>query len=126
MLFTMAGPSSVSSVLSDLHDPETTDLKALFAQGLTVETADHDLINKFVIQRFNQHRALNAEDWSLWDCIQIDFEKFEAKHFDQVDSLTWKVVRDHSYPHGFLIDYNFSPGRTRTTVMLKSRRSRLE
>ena len=63
----MAGSSSVSSNL--LHDPKTTNPEVLFAQGFNIKTADHDLINKFVIHRFNQYKALNAKDWSLWDYI---------------------------------------------------------
>ena len=114
----MAGLLSISSALS--HDPETAYLKILFAQGFNIQTADHDLLNKFVIHRFNQYAALDAEDYGLWDLIQMDFEKFEAKHFDELDSTTWRVVRGYCYPHGYWIDHNFGPGRTRTTVMLKA------
>ena len=102
----MAGVSSVSSVLSKSRDPKNIDLKTLFVQGFNIETADHDLINKFVIHRFNQYAALNAKNYRLWDFIQIDFEKFEAKHFDIFYGPTWKIIRDYCYPHGYWIDYN--------------------
>ncbi len=49
----MTGASSVSNILFESHDPETTDLKTLFVQVFKIEIADHDLINKFVIHRFN-------------------------------------------------------------------------
>ena len=114
----MPGPSYISSALS--HDPEAVDLKVLFANGLNIETSDHDILNKYAIHRFNQYAAAIAEDYSLWDCIQVDFEKFEAKHFDEFDGRTWKLVRDYCYPHGYWIDHNFGTGRTRTTTMLKA------
>lgn len=57
----MAGPSSISSAL--LHNQEVANLKILFAQGFDIRTADHDLLNKLVIYKFNQYRACNAEDY---------------------------------------------------------------
>lgn len=114
----MAGPSSISSAVS--HDPEANDLKTVFARGLDIQTADNDQLNKFVIHRFTQYAATNIEDYSLWDSIQMDFAEFEAKQFDELDTDTWRVVKDYCYPHGFWIDHNFGPGRTCTTVMLKA------
>ncbi len=114
----MAGPSSISSVHS--HDPEIVDLEILFANGMDIQTADHDNLNKYTIHRFNQYAAANAEDYGLWDCIQVDFEKFEAKHFDELDGPTWRLVRDYCYPHGYWIDHNLCPGRSHTTNMLKA------
>ncbi len=118
----MAGPSSISSAVSHAlsHDPETADLKVLFANGIDLQTADRDLLNKYTIHRFNEYAAANHEDYGLWDCIQIDFEKFEARHFDDLSGTTWRVVKDYCYPHGFWIDHNFGPGRTRTTAMLEA------
>lgn len=84
----MTGLLSVLSIISKLHDSETVNLKALFAQRFNVEITDHDLINKFVLHRFNQYVALNTKDYRLWDCIQIDFEKFEVRHLDKLDSVT--------------------------------------
>ncbi len=50
----------------------------------------------------------------------MDFGKFEAKHFDELDSTTWKLIRNYCYPNGYWIDHDFGPGRTHTTVMLKA------
>ena len=82
----MPGPSSILSAL--LHNPKAVDLKVLFANGLNIETFDHDILNKYAIHRFNQYADANAEEYSLWDCIQVDFEKFEAKHFNKFDDPT--------------------------------------
>ena len=114
----MAGPSSISSAAS--HDSKANNLKTLFARGLDFQTADHDLINNYIVHRVNQYAARNLEDWSLWDSIQMDFAEFEAKHFDELDNDTWGVIRDYCYPHGFWIDHNFGPGRNRTTTILKA------
>ncbi|MCJ1346234.1 hypothetical protein MMC31_004449 [Peltigera leucophlebia] len=95
----MAGPSSVLRDLS--HDPKTTDLE-------------------FVIHRFNQYAALNAEDYRLWNCIQMDFRKFEAEHFDELDNATLRVFRDYCYPHGFWIDLNLGLDKTCNTAMLEA------
>ncbi len=86
----MTGPLSIPSALSNAlpHNQEATNLRILFVQGSDVQTADHDLLNMLVIHRFNQYRALNAEHYSLWSCIQIDFEKWEAKHFNELDNAT--------------------------------------
>lgn len=62
--------SDFSSTLNPLlHDYNATNLEILFAQGFNIQTAEYDLLNKFVIHMFNQYRALNAKDWSLWDWI---------------------------------------------------------
>ena len=113
----MPGPSSISSAPS--HDPEA-DLKILFDNSIEIETTDHDILNKYAIQKFNQYAAANAEDYSLWDCNQVDFEKFEAKHFDRFYGPPWKLVRDYCYSHEYWIDHNFGTGKTRTTTMLKA------
>ncbi len=66
-LFIMTGPLSIPSTFSHAlpHIHEAANLRILFAQGFDVQTADHDLLNKLVIYRFNQYRALNAEDYYL-------------------------------------------------------------
>ena len=82
----MPGPSSISSAFS--HDPEVVNLKILFANGMDIKTADYDILNKYVIHKFNQYAAANAKNFNLWDYIQVDFKMFEAKHFDDFDGLT--------------------------------------
>ena len=62
----MPGPSSISSAAS--YNPEA-DLKILFDNSIEIETTDHDILNKYAIQKFNQYAAANAKDYSLWDCI---------------------------------------------------------
>lgn len=59
----MASLLNVSNVL--LHNLKTTNLEILFAQEFNIDKANHNLINKFVIHRFNQYKALNAKDRSL-------------------------------------------------------------
>ncbi len=41
---------------------------------LNLETADRELLNKFVLYTFSQYDALNFEDFNLWDAIQVDYE----------------------------------------------------
>ena len=77
----MPGPSNISNVLS--HDSKA-NLKIFFDNNIEIEITNHDILNKYIIQKFNQYAAVNAKDYSLWDCIQVDFRKFEAKHFDKL------------------------------------------
>ena len=113
----MAGVSSVlSSLLHDLN----ANLKILFDNSIDIETIDHDILNRYAIHKFNQYAAANAKHYSLWDNIPVDFEKFEAKHFDTFYGPTWKLVRDYCYLHGYWIDHNFGTGTTHTTIMLKA------
>ncbi len=56
----MAGASSISSAAS--HDSKANDLKTLFARGLDFQTADHDLINNYIVHWVNQYTARNLED----------------------------------------------------------------
>ena len=118
----MAGPSSISSALSNARsqDQEAADLKILFGPSFNIQIADLDLLNKYVIYKFNQYATVNTKDYSLWDSIEMDFAKFEAKNFDELDSATWKVIKEYCYPHGFWIDPNNGSGRTRTAAMLKA------
>ena len=117
----MAGLSSISSAQSYVpsHNNETANLKALFVHGFNIETADPYLLDKWVTHRFNICAATNVEDYELWAYIQIDFKKFEAKHFDMLDSSTWKRIQKSCYPHGFWIDVN-SGSETFTTAMLEA------
>ncbi len=82
----MADASSISSIA--LHDLKANDLKTPFACSLDFQTADHELINNYIVYWVNQYSARNFKDWSLWDSIQIDFAEFEAKHFDELDDNT--------------------------------------
>ena len=118
----MAGPSSISSAHSHgpSQDYEAANLKRFFAQGFDIQTADHDMLNKWVIHSLNEYATLNTEDFDLWASIRMDFGKFEAKHFDELDSSTWNLIRNYCYPHGYWIDYNIDDERTWTTVMLKA------
>ena len=80
MLFTIASPSSTRSVFS--HNLKVHDFNALFELSFNIQKADYNLLNKYVIYKVNQYQAINIEDYSLWESIQIDFMKFEAKYFD--------------------------------------------
>lgn len=93
----MTGALSISSIFIKSHNSKITNLKTLFAQGFNIKTVDYNLINKFVIYRLNQYPALNAKDYYLWNCIQMNFKKFEAKHFDNIVSRTWTITRDYCY-----------------------------
>lgn len=86
----MAGPSSISSTpLPDLlYIPEVNNQKILFYPRFDIQTADYDLLNKYVIYKFNQYIAINIEDYSFWNFIQIDFTKFEVKYFNKFNNIT--------------------------------------
>ena len=117
-LFTMAGPSSIRSAFS--HDPEVHDFKILFGPSFNVQEANYNLLNKYVVYKVNQYRAMNIEDYSLWESIQMDFVKFEAEHFDELDNATLRVFRDYCYPHGFWINLNLGLDKTCNTAMLEA------
>ena len=114
----MAGPSSTRSAFS--HDPEVHDFNALFEPSFNVREADYNLLNKYVVYKVNQYRAMNIEDYSLWESIQMDFVKFEAEHFDQLSNAILRVFRDYCYPHGFWIELNSSLDKTFNTAMLEA------
>ncbi len=63
----MAGPSSISSTHSHVpsHDNEAADLKVFFAHDFDIQTADPDLLDKWVTHRFNICAATNVEDYEL-------------------------------------------------------------
>lgn len=117
----MADLSNIPNAFSHtlFHNYEVINLRILFAQAFDIQTTDYDLLNKFVIHRFNQYNAVNTEDYSLWDCIQIDFEKWESKYFNKLDNAIWKIFRDYYYHHEYWINYNIAPSKTYTIVMLK-------
>ena len=63
---------------------------------------------------------MNVEDYCLWNSINLYFAKFEARHFDELNNLTWKIVKDYCYMDGFWIDHKFGLDRPRITFMLKA------
>ena len=99
---------------------DTTDLKALFADGINVQTADSNTIQTYVQHRFQQYADLNIEDWHLWNAIQIDFEGFKEKHFNKFDGPTWEILRGYCYKHGYWLDYKYASGKSRATIMVKT------
>lgn len=50
----MIGFLSILNVFSEYHDLKTIDLKVIFIQRFNILTLDFNLINKFIIYRFNQ------------------------------------------------------------------------
>lgn len=64
------------------------------------------------------YSATNVKNYKLWAYIQIDFKKFEAKHFDKLDSSIWKYIQKYYYLHKFWIDVN-NGLKTFTIVILK-------
>ena len=109
-----------NTINSPPHGSHATDLEALFNSGIDLETADPTTIQKYVAYRCQGYADHNTQDYSLWNAIQIDFGDFKAEHFNTIDGQTWTLLRDYCYMHGFWIDHNFGPGRTRTTIMLKA------
>lgn len=94
-----------------------------FRNGIDLQTADGDTIQKYVMYMFKGYENINVEDKMLWDCIHFDFEHFEKEHFDQIDSFTWAFIRKYCYTHGYWIDHNFTSGITRSTTMVKAIKS---
>ena len=119
-MFTIAGPSNISIAHFHIpsHDNEAANLKAFFAHGFDIQTADPNLLDKWVTYRFNICAATKVEDYELWISIQINFKKFEAKHFDMLDNNTWRRIREYCYPYGFWIDVN-NGSETFTTAILE-------
>ena len=62
---------------------------------------------------------MNIEDFSLGEFIQIDFVKFETKHFDEFNNGTLKIFRDYGYPHRFWINLKLGFNKTYNTIILK-------
>lgn len=73
----MTGSSSVS--YTQLHNHDIANLKTLFAKGFDLQTTKFDIINKYTIYKFNLYADNNNKDYNLWECIQVDFKKFEAQ-----------------------------------------------
>lgn len=59
-------------------------------------------------------------EYHLWNCIQIDFAKFKAKHFDELDSVILIIIKDYSYLHNYWINHNFVLGKTYVTIIIKA------
>ncbi|MCJ1429402.1 hypothetical protein MMC29_007316, partial [Sticta canariensis] len=87
---------------------------------IDLETADVVFIRKYVAHNFRQYEKINAEDQSLWDAIQADFQNFEEQHFACLTGPIWKVVKDCFFPRGYWIDQNYGPGRSRQAIMVKA------
>lgn len=113
----MPSPSSILN--APLHDPKA-DLKILFNNSIEIERTDYDILSKYIIWKFNQYAAVNTKDYSFWDCIQVDFEKFETIYFDKFYGSTWKLVKENCYLHEYQIDHNFGIGKTYITTMVKA------
>lgn len=84
-----------------MHSPEVYNFKILFRFSFNVQEADYNLLNKYVIYKVIQYQAMNIEDYSFWESIQIDFVKFEEEHFNKSDKAILRVFRDYCYPYRF-------------------------
>lgn len=50
----------------------------------------------------------------------MDFVKFEAEHFNQLDNATLKVLKHYCYMHKFWIELNLNLYKTCNTTMIKA------
>ncbi len=114
----MAGLSSIRSAL--LYDPEVHNFKILFGPSYNIQEANYNLLNKYIVYKVNQYQAIDIKDYSLWEFIQMNFVKFEAEYFDQLDNATLRVFRDYCYLHRFWIDINLNFNKTCNTAMLEA------
>jgi hypothetical protein len=80
------------------------DSEIFFQNGLNIETVDRHILNKYTRYRLSQYTALNVEDYELWICIQIDFEKFTQAYFAQLSESTWVDFLVYCYSHEYWID----------------------
>lgn len=56
----------------------------------------------YTIYKFNyEYVEMNFKNYHLWNFVQIDFEKFEVREFNELNNTTWKVIRDYCYIHRF-------------------------
>lgn len=62
-LFTISDFQSVMSAF--LHNYNTINQKNFFVQGFNFETMDRNIINKYVIYKFNKYIAANTKHFSL-------------------------------------------------------------
>lgn len=106
----MVDTSNILSVYSYIpsQNYKATNFKLFFVQEFNIRTTDYILFNKWVIYSFNQYIALNTKDFDLWTCIQIDFEKFETKYCDELDSITENLIQNYYNLYRYSIDYNIN------------------
>lgn len=103
-----------------MYNPEVYNFKTLFGPNLNIWEADYNLLNKFVIHKFIQYQVINIKDYSLWKSIQIDFVKFEVKHFDKLDNAILKVFKDYYYLYKVWINFNLGHNKTYNITILKT------
>lgn len=49
----------------------------------------------------------------------MDFKKFETKHFNQLENIIWKLIKDSYYSHKYWINYKFGLDKTCINTILK-------
>lgn len=50
----------------------------------------------------------------------MNFKKFEAKHFDDIDSPIWIIARDYCYLLKYWINHNFGLSWTHATTIIEA------
>lgn len=81
----MPNSLNISSVL--LHNFEPNDLKIYFDNNIDFKTTDYDIINKYMIYKFNLYIVINNKDYNLQDCIKVNFKKVKVKYFDKFNDF---------------------------------------
>lgn len=86
----MASFSNISSIhpYVSFNNNKVTNLKIFFIYNFNIQIENLDLLNKWVIYKFNICIATNVKDYKLWAYIQMNFKKFKIKYFDMLDSST--------------------------------------
>lgn len=85
-----------------LYDQKVYDLKIFFCLCFDIQTIlYYDLLNKYVIYKFNQYTIKNIKDYSFGDFIQINLANFEINDFNEFDNVISEIIRDYYYLHGF-------------------------
>lgn len=117
----MADPSIILNIhfYTPSHNNKAANLKFFFAYSFDIQKLDTDLLDQWVIHGDNIYAGTNVEDYELWACIQMNFQKFVTKDFDILDSSIGRRIREYYYLHRFWINVNNS-SKTFTTAILEA------
>lgn len=93
--------ASILSILNAYSHVSSHDYKATNLKALDIWTINQKIINRYAIDKLNLYKAATYEDFYFWTFIHEVFENLEARHFDELDSTTLKIIMTYSYLYGY-------------------------
>jgi hypothetical protein len=101
---------------SSVVESKTSDQEL---QKIVHNDSIENLVNHYVIRRFQSYLINNVEDFALWESICYDFENFDFEIWNKLSQDNWNLIKRVCYTQRFWLNHADQKS-TRAAIMFKA------